>query len=152
MCRKPLAPSKALPSGATPDGSMDGPTSPGTPVSSVVRQRPIASKFSSENPSGSMLRWHVAQAGFRRWTSINSRTDVGGAPSSRVPRSGTSAGGSAGGAPSRFSSTHLPRDTGDVRLAYEVRVRMPAWPRMPARRSSAHVTRRKWLPWTSGIP
>ena len=33
---------------------------------------------------------------------------------------GTFGGGSGGGTPSRFSSTHLPRDTGDVRFATDV--------------------------------
>ena len=34
-------------------------------------------------------------------------------------RLGTSGGGGGGGVPTRLSNTHLPRSTGDVRLAYE---------------------------------
>ncbi len=37
---------------------------------------------------------------------------------------GTSGGGGGGGVPSRFSRIHLPRITGDVRVAYDVTVRM----------------------------
>ena len=48
----------------------------------------------------------------------------GGLPGSPSFRSGTSGGGCGGGVPRRLSSTHLPRKTGDVRLAYEVTVRM----------------------------
>jgi hypothetical protein len=48
---------------------------------------------------------------------------------------------------------HLPRSTGEVRIACEVTVRMLPWPRMPRRTLSAgSVTRRKWLPCTPGIP
>ena len=34
---------------------------------------------------------------------------------------------------SRFSRTHLPRSTGEVRVAYDVRVRMLPWPSRPPR-------------------
>ena len=44
------------------------------------------------------------------------------APSSS--RAGTLGGGGGGGAPRRFSSSHLPRSTGEVRLGYDVTVRM----------------------------
>ena len=39
--------------------------------------------------------------------------------------------------PSRLSSTHLPRTTGDVRLAADVTVRMLPWPSSPRRGSFA---------------
>ena len=46
---------------------------------------------------------------------------------------GTPGGGGGGGVPIMFSSTHLPRSTGDVRLAYEVASRMLPWPSRPPR-------------------
>ncbi len=53
-------------------------------------------------------------------------------------------GGGGGAAASRFSRTHLPRTTGDVRVAYEVNVRMLPWPSKPPRGLAAgKVTRRK---------
>ena len=57
-----------------------------------------------------------------------------------------SAGGGGGGLATRLSMIHLPRTTGDVRLACEVTMRTPPIPRMPNRRSSDSVTRRMWLP------
>ena len=44
-----------------------------------------------------------------------------------------SAGGGGGADDSRFSSTHLPRSTGEVRVAYDVIVRMLPWPSRPPR-------------------
>ena len=41
-----------------------------------VRQRPMASKFSSASPMGSMILWQPAQAGFARCCSMRSRTDL----------------------------------------------------------------------------
>ena len=55
-------------------------------------------------------------------------------------------GGAGGGAPNRFSKTHLPRKTTDVRFAYEVIVSRLAWPSSPCRRSSLRSTRRNRLP------
>ena len=49
---------------------------------------------------------------------------------------GTLAGGDGGGVPSRFSRIHLPRRTGEVRLAFEVTVRMLPCPSSPRRASS----------------
>ena len=89
---------------------------------SLSRQRPIASKFSSANPSGSIRRWQFAQTGFLRCASIRSRSDVGCA-ASLSSSGGTLAGAGGGGAPSSASSTHFPRSTTDVRLAYDVTVR-----------------------------
>ena len=48
---------------------------------------------------------------------------------------GTSGGGTGGGLPSIFSRIHLPRDTGDVRVATDVTVSMLPWPSSPRRAS-----------------
>ena len=50
-----------------------------------------------------------------------------------------------GGVPSRFSSIHLPRSTGEVRWL-RGHVRMLPWPSRPRRASSVTATRRNWLP------
>ena len=64
---------------------------------------------------------------------------------------GTFGGGGGGGVPRMFSRIHLPRSTGEVRLAYDVTVRMLPWPRSPPRTlSSPSETRRKRLPYTFG--
>ena len=47
-------------------------------------------------------------------------------------RSGTLGGGGGGGDPSKTSITHLPRNTGDVRLACDVNVRTLRLPEQPA--------------------
>ena len=65
---------------------------------------------------------------------------------------GTSGGGGGGGVPRMFSSSHLPRRTGDVRLGYEVMVSTLPWPRSPLRWVPAIVTRRNLLPETPGTP
>ena len=118
----------------------------------VERQRPIASKFSSAKPIGSMRTWQDAHAGFRRCTSICSRIDSR-RPSAEVAcSSGTSGGGGGGGMPSRFSSTQTPRSTGVVRSGYDVTIRMPPWPSRPPRTPSANVTLRKRSPDTPGTP
>src|SRR5437867_3146164 len=114
--RRPDGPSSRVPSGSTPDESTAVPAS-------AVRHRPMASKFSSANPKGSIAAWQLAQPGFLRCFSMSWRNGSG-LPS--VPLSsklGTLGGGGGGGAPSMFSSSHLPRKTTDVRLAYEVTVR-----------------------------
>ena len=81
-----------------------------------VRQRPMASKFSSDSPTGSIRAWQAAHAGLRRCSSIRSRIESTAADFSSFS-GGTFAGGGGGGVPSRFSSTHLPRTTGEVRVA-----------------------------------
>ena len=68
--------------------------------------------------------------------------------SSRLPRLprfvSTPGGGYGGGVPSRFSSTHLPRETGEVRVATDVTVSMLPCPSRPRRGLSAGSgTRRK---------
>ena len=58
----------------------------------------------------------------------------------------TSGGGGGTGADRMFSSSHLPRIVGDVRVEYDVTARTLALPSRPQRFSSVSVTRRKWLP------
>jgi len=101
---------------------------------------------------GSMILWHAAQVGFFRCASIRSRTDAGCFAPSFSSSGGTFGGGRGGGTPSRFSSTHFPRDTGDVRFDTDVTIRKLAWPSSPRRSSLATATRRKRLPRTFGMP
>ena len=71
----------------------------------------------------------------------------------RVLSGGTFCGGGGGGVPTMFSRIHLPRSTGEVRLAYDVTVSTLPWPRIPPRTlSSPSATRLKRLPYTLGIP
>src|SRR5262245_36146127 len=104
------------------------------------------------------MLWHDAQAGFARCAVWRSRTEGNFSPvvfSLVVPASfkgGTLAGGDGGGVPSRTSRIHLPRTTGDVRVAIEVNVNTLAWPSKPRRFSSVISTRRNRLPTTFGIP
>src|SRR5262245_10805809 len=97
---------------------------------------------------GSIRAWQPAQAGFARCCVIASRIVSilpGSAPS--VFSAGTSGGGGGGGEDSRFSRNHLPRSTGDVRVAYEVTARILPCPNRPPRGlSSGNVTHRNQLP------
>jgi hypothetical protein len=52
-------------------------------------------------------------------------------------------GGGGGGAPTMLSSRNLPRTTGEVRVEYDVNVRMLPWLSKPCRCGSLDVTRRK---------
>src|SRR5687767_15529235 len=84
----------------------------------------MASKFSSENPIGSIIRWHWMQSARTRCSTIRSRI-VGSLTEPRASgllagSGGTSAGGSGGLMPSTFVMIHLPRVTGDVRSGFEV--------------------------------
>ena len=63
--------------------------------------------------------WQLAQTGLARCCCMRSRSVVGFAASFSAS-GGTFGGGGGGGVPSRFSRTHLPRSTTDVRFAYEV--------------------------------
>ena len=56
---------------------------------------------------------------------------------------GTLGSGGGGGAPSRLSSTHLPRSTGEVRVGKAVTIRIPACVRMPPRSGPVTAMRRK---------
>src|SRR6185295_19474296 len=115
-------PSNFTPSGNTPDASMALPAS-------LSRHLPTASKFSIAKPIGSMRAWQLAHAGLARCWVIASRMDrVFPASEPSVFRAGIFGGGGGGGEESRFSNTHLPLSTGDVRVEYEVSVRMLPWP------------------------
>ena len=92
---------------------------------------------------GSMILWHAAQTGLARCCSMRSRTDVGCASPEFSFSGGTFGGGNGGGLPSRFSKIHLPRCTGEVRLALEVTSKMLPWPSRPRRASFGTATRRK---------
>src|SRR3989442_8367729 len=123
-----------------PDASMEMPPA-------LVRQAPVASRFSSAKARGSICEWHVAQVGFFRCSSSRSRPEAGWPPAPVSGRLGTLGGGGGGGAPRRVSSTHLPRNTGEVRLGYDVTVRRLPWPSRPPRCSGVlNVTRRKRFP------
>ena len=54
---------------------------------------------------------------------------------------GTFGGGGGGGVPSNCSSTHLPRFTGEVRVGFDVTVKMLACVINPPRRRSLRLTR-----------
>ena len=84
----------------------------------VVRHWPMASKFSSAKPSGSM-RGVARGAGRVGAVLLQLLAQRTGLPDACSSRPGTSGGGGGGGAFSRFSSIHLPRSTGEVRLAYD---------------------------------
>ncbi len=138
--RNVSGPSNGTPFGSVPVESME------TPPSSS-RQRPMASKFSSANPSGSIVRWQLAHNGLARWAAKISR------PESFCPgggfsgKGGTLGNGGCGGVPRMFVRIHLPRTTGEVLLAYEVTARILPWLSSPPRSlPSGKSTRRKWLP------
>jgi hypothetical protein len=121
---------------------------------SRCRHLAVTSKLSSARPIGSMNRWHELQVALVRWISIRSRV-VSSRPSfaaAAASRSGTSGGGGGGGVPSSTSITHLPRSTGEVRLASDVCTSIEPWPRMPRRESSGYVTRRNSGPTTPLMP
>ena len=84
-----------------------------------------------------MRRWQAAQVGSLRCASSCCRTDAD-APAFASSRFATPGGGSGGGAPSRFSRIHLPRSTGEVRVAYEDTVSTLACVRTPPR-AGRHV-------------
>src|SRR5579862_5985189 len=136
----PGTPSITVPSGRLPVASIgDSP--------SLLRYFPTASKFSSAKPSGSSLEWHDAQATLARCFSNVSRRllAVVLAVSSRV---GTFGGGGGGGAFKILSRIHLPRNTGEVRVGYDVTISTLACVKMPPRSgafpfSPFSATRRK---------
>src|SRR5262249_26444625 len=139
-CLRLAGPSSLVPSTSCPEASIFVPPS-------VARHFPVRSKFSSENPIGSIILWHAAQTAFFRCSSIRSRTDVIFWLPSFSLSGGTLGGGRGGGVPKRFSRTHFPRETGEVRFATDVTSRKLAWPSKPRRESSSRWTFRKRLPW-----
>ena len=87
----------------------------------------------------------MAQAGSVRCRSIRSRSVPDEpAPASSL-RASTPDGGGDGGVPRMFSRIHLPRFTGDVRVGFDVAVRMLAWVSTPPRVCRLDETRRKRL-------
>ena len=111
--RSAAGPFTWVPSWRTPDASTGLPPS-------VMRHWPTASKFSSENPSGSMLRWQEAHTGLRRCDSTRSRTDVGFVTGALSSSAGTFGGGIGSGSPISVVRMYLPRMTGEVRVATDV--------------------------------
>src|SRR6187401_3325773 len=99
---------------------------------SCVRHVPTASKFSSANPIGSKILWHVAQEGLLVCNAITSRMvgvfvfPVVSAAFSFI--TGTLGGGSGGLTPRNVTRNHLPRTVGEVRAAYEVCVKSAPFP------------------------
>ena len=117
-------------------------TRPRATPPSASRHLPIRSKFSSAKPIGSITRVArragrvgavLLQALPQRWWARR-RPPVG---SSRFVS--TPGGGGGGGVPSRFSSTHWPRFTGEVRLGAEVTVSTLPCPSRPRRAASVSV-------------
>src|SRR5262252_9220050 len=90
------------------------------PDSSTERQPPMTSKFSSANPSGSIVEWQALQDGFVRCSARRSRIDAGRAPGLSVRFVSTPGGGGGTGRPKMLFSSHFPRSTGDVRSGYDV--------------------------------
>src|SRR3982751_2969486 len=95
-----------------------------------------------ENPIGSITLWQPAQTALARCSSIVSRSERGLPFSDWAFNGGTFGGGGVGGTPSRLVRIHLPRCTGEVRLGYDVTVRMLACPNRPRRASFGTFTRR----------
>ena len=101
-----------VPSGSVPEASMTAPAN-----RSRSRHFPVASKFSSARPSGSITAWQAAQVAFARCFAIISRTvRARVVPMSFSSSVGTLAGGLAGGTPWMCLRMNAPRSTGDVRF------------------------------------
>ena len=66
------------------------------------------------------MLWQEEQAGFLRCSSILSRTERGVMPVWFSSSAGMLGGGGGTGVPRTLSSSHLPRRTGEVRVAFEV--------------------------------
>src|SRR5215216_1111098 len=109
MAFRPCGPLNDLPSGSVPDESIGN-------LPSYVRHAPVASKFSSPKPSGSIRAWQEAHVVFFLCCSNCSRSEADW-PIPDSSRLGTSGGGGGGGAFRKFSSIHFPRRTGEVRVA-----------------------------------
>src|SRR5215471_11236150 len=98
--------------------------STGFPASSVDRQPPITSKFSSVNPNGSITEWQLLHVGLVRcWASL-SRIVFGAAPGWVSSAVFTPGGGGGMGRPKILFRSHLPRSTGEVRSGYDVVTKM----------------------------
>src|SRR5438552_67141 len=106
----------------------------------------MALKFSSANPTGSIVRWQLAHTALLRCAASRSR--IGRLADTVLSSSdGTFGRGGGGGAPKILPRTHTPRMIGDVRVAYDVTAStLPCRSRPPRWLSGARVTRRKRLP------
>src|SRR5262249_29596438 len=140
-----FAPWNVSPEGSFPEESIGN-------VPSRSRHAPTASNFSSRNPSGSSRLWHEAQFGLARCCSIRCRSVPESTAFLSSFKFGTSGGGGGGGVPRICSRIHLPRFTGDVRVGFDVIVRMLACVSSPPRRSPCRETRRKRYPLAFGMP
>src|SRR5438105_14237551 len=99
-----------------------------------------------------MTPWHWLQLAFERCCSSLARSVFGFSPLGVDKSVAVSGGGGVGGVPSSLSSTHAPRNTGDVRSPYEVRISNAALPSRPQRSFSANVTLRICVPTIPEIP
>ena len=133
ISRKSRASWKVSPVVNFPEASIASPPS-------LSRHAPVPSKCSNAKPIGSIRSWHDAQFGLARCCSIFCRM---------VPESGaflsssvftTSGGGGGGGVPRMFSRIHLPRFTGEVRVGFDVMVRIPACVSSPPRGTPRRLT------------
>ena len=100
------------------------------------------------------MRWHELQDGFSRCNASRSLVVSSLPPSlpSVSSRSGTPGGGGGGGEPNKTSMTHLPRNTGEVRPACDVKVRILPCPNRPRLLSSGYVKRWNSSPVTPENP
>src|SRR5436309_16055372 len=100
-------PSSLAPSNNSPRGSIRKPPS-------LIRHAPTASKFSSDNPIGSINLWQDAQGSFVRCSSSRCRTDnILASPLVAFSLSaGTFGGGGGGGGPGSAPLRFLPQQTG----------------------------------------
>ena len=86
-----------------------------------------------------MTPWHALHDGFVRCASSRARTVLASCPSTISTSASTFGGGDAGGVPSRFSSNHWPRSTGDVRFGYDDTSSTPPLPSKPKRFGSVEL-------------
>src|SRR5882724_10268503 len=99
-----------------------------------------------------MREWQDAHVELARCCSICWRMVSNSPFFACASRAGTSGGGGGGGVPNKFSRTHLPRCTTEVRLGYDVTVRILPCANKPPRFTSARATRRNCDPYTLGMP
>src|SRR5690242_5876377 len=109
---RPSAPTKSLPF-RLEEASMVMPFS-------ASRQAPAESKFSSDNPIGSICEWQEWQVGLVAWASRRWRTVLRvGLLTSLTSEKSTLGGGGGVGEHSKMSSTALPRSVGEERPGWE---------------------------------
>src|SRR5579859_250401 len=98
----------------------------------VVRYAPTLSKFSSPRPTGSIIWWQEAQAGFFRCASRTALTDD---PGGSMSRALVSTLGGGGGTVLHKScwETNRPRRVGEVRCGRPFSARIAPLPRSPTR-------------------